>query len=96
MAHAEGLRVIGGTLLPYRGAPYYSERGERVRDAVNSWIRSSGEFDAVIDFDRALANPSDPDVLAAQFDGGDHLHPNPAGYSVMADAAARVLNETDD
>ncbi|MGY1865989.1 SGNH/GDSL hydrolase family protein [Nocardia gipuzkoensis] len=96
MAQAEGLRVIGGTLLPYRGAPYYSERGERVRDAVNSWIRSSGEFDAVIDFERALANPSDPDVLAARFDSGDHLHPNPAGYSVMADAAARVLNVTDD
>ncbi|ONM47636.1 SGNH/GDSL hydrolase family protein [Nocardia donostiensis] len=96
MARDDGLRVIGGTLLPYRGAPYYSERGERVRDAVNSWIRSSGEFDAVIDFERALADPSDPDSLAEQFDSGDHLHPGPAGYSAMAEAAALVLNGTDE
>jgi lysophospholipase L1-like esterase len=96
MARADGLRILGGTLLPYRGAPYYSERGERVRDEVNSWIRHSGEFDAVIDFERALADPADPDVLAAQFDSGDHLHPGPAGYSAMADAAALVLYETVD
>ncbi|MFI5714767.1 SGNH/GDSL hydrolase family protein [Nocardia sp. NPDC051750] len=91
MARAGGLRIVGGTLLPYRGAPYYSERGERVRDAVNSWIRGSSEFDAVADFERALANPSDPDELAARFDSGDHLHPGPAGYSAMADVAAGVL-----
>ncbi|MEU1983601.1 SGNH/GDSL hydrolase family protein [Nocardia sp. NPDC019395] len=91
MAHTDGLRIVGGTLPPYRGTPYFSERGEQVRDAVNSWIRGSGEFDAVVDFERVLADPSDPDVLAAPFDSGDHLHPDPAGYSAMADAAARVL-----
>lgn len=91
MAHEGGLRIVGGTLLPFRGAPYYSERGEKVRDAVNSWIRGSGEFDAVVDFERALADPADPDALAARFDSGDHLHPGPAGYSAMADAAAGVL-----
>lgn len=91
MARADGLRIVGGTLLPFRGAPYYSERGEGVRDAVNAWIRDSGEFDAVVDFERALADPTDPDALAARFDSGDHLHPGPAGYSAMADAAVAVL-----
>lgn len=94
MAHADGLRIVGGTLLPFRGAPYYSERGERVRDAVNVWIRDSGAFDAVVDFERALADPADPDALAEHFDSGDHLHPGPAGYSAMADAAARILAES--
>ena len=91
MARADGLRIVGGTLPPYRGALYYSERGERVRDAVNAWIRGSGEFDAVADFERVLADPADPDVLAARFDSGDHLHPGPAGYSAMAGAAVGVL-----
>ncbi|MGV9635017.1 SGNH/GDSL hydrolase family protein [Nocardia rhamnosiphila] len=92
LARADGLRVIGGTLLPYRGAPYFSPRGENVRDTVNSWIRESGEFDAVIDFERFLAAGSDPDALDPRYDSGDHLHPNPTGYAVMADAAAAVLD----
>lgn len=86
LARAEGLRVVGATLTPYKGAPYYSERGEAVRDAVNAWIRTSGEFDAVADFDRVLADPADPDALAPAFDSGDHLHPGPAGYAAMAAA----------
>ncbi|MEU4311790.1 SGNH/GDSL hydrolase family protein [Nocardia sp. NPDC024068] len=86
LARADGLRVLGATLTPYRGAPYFSERGEAVRDAVNAWIRTSGEFDAVVDFDRALADPADPDSLAPEFDSGDHLHPGPAGYAAMAAA----------
>jgi lysophospholipase L1-like esterase len=91
LARTDGLRIIGGTLLPYRGAPYFSPRGENVRDTVNSWIRESGEFDAVIDFERLLAAGSDPDALDPRYDSGDHLHPNPTGYAVMADAAAAVL-----
>ncbi|NEW31998.1 SGNH/GDSL hydrolase family protein [Nocardia cyriacigeorgica] len=86
LARADGLRVVGATLTPYKGAPYYSERGEAVRDAVNTWIRSSGEFDAVIDFERAVADPADPDAIAPAFDSGDHLHPSPAGYATMAQA----------
>ncbi|NEW28963.1 SGNH/GDSL hydrolase family protein [Nocardia cyriacigeorgica] len=86
LARADGLRVVGATLIPYKGAPYYSERGEAVRDAVNAWIRSSGEFDAVIDFERAVVAPDDPDAIAAAFDSGDHLHPSPAGYATMAQA----------
>lgn len=86
LARADGLRVVGATLTPYKGAPYYSERGEAVRDAVNAWIRSSGEFDAVIDFERAVVAPDDPDAMAPAFDSGDHLHPSPAGYATMAQA----------
>ncbi|MFE3445633.1 SGNH/GDSL hydrolase family protein [Nocardia sp. NPDC059180] len=88
LARVDGLRVVGATLTPYKAAPYFSERGEAVRDTVNAWIRSSGEFDAVIDFERALAAPDDPDAIAPAFDSGDHLHPSPAGYATMAQVIA--------
>ncbi|MGV9378141.1 SGNH/GDSL hydrolase family protein [Nonomuraea sp. NPDC003707] len=81
-AHARGVRIIGGTLLP-AGLP---GEAEAVRDAVNAWIRTGGEFDAVVDFERAVADPADPDRIRPAFDSGDHLHPNPAGYRAMADA----------
>lgn len=89
-ARARGLRVIGATLLPMQGSPYFSERNESERTRVNDWIRTSGEYDAVIDFDTALADPSDPRRLAAAYDSGDHLHPSDAGYSAMAAAATDV------
>ncbi|MEU4445589.1 SGNH/GDSL hydrolase family protein [Actinosynnema sp. NPDC050801] len=85
-AHARGVRVVGGTLLPFKGAQYYTEAGEAVRDEVNAWIRTSGEFDAVVDFDRALADPADPDALLPAYDSGDRLHPGDAGYRAMAEA----------
>ncbi|TJZ53119.1 SGNH/GDSL hydrolase family protein [Streptomyces piniterrae] len=85
-AHAKGLKVIGATLTPFKGAQYYNERGENKRDALNDWIRTSDEFDGVLDLDRALADPADRDRLAAAYDIGDHLHPNDAGYRAMADA----------
>ncbi|GAA2277398.1 SGNH/GDSL hydrolase family protein [Nonomuraea roseoviolacea subsp. roseoviolacea] len=81
-AHARGVRIIGGTLLPAR----LTGDAEAVRDAVNAWIRTGGEFDAVADFERAVADPADPDRIRPAFDSGDHLHPNPAGYQAMADA----------
>ncbi|WP_040783229.1 SGNH/GDSL hydrolase family protein [Nocardia pneumoniae] len=84
LARAHGVRIIGGTLLPYKGARYYSERGEAIREAVNSWIRESGEFDAVADFERALVSRTDADALDPTYDSGDHLHPSPAGYAAMA------------
>ncbi|WP_142384905.1 SGNH/GDSL hydrolase family protein [Bacillus thuringiensis] len=84
--HDKGLRIYGGTLLPYRGTDNYTEEGEVTRNRVNTWIRSSGVFDGVIDFEKALADPNDPDKLLPDYDSGDHVHPNDAGYKAMAEA----------
>lgn len=85
-AHAAGLAIIGGTLLPFKGSFYYSEERERVRQDVNAWIRAPGHFDAVIDFELAIRDKADPGMMAAAYDSGDHLHPGDAGYAAMADA----------
>jgi lysophospholipase L1-like esterase len=86
-AHAQGRRIFGTTIMPYAGANFYwSADGEADRQTVNRWIRTSGAFDAVIDFDAALRDPHDPTRLAPEFDGGDHLHPSLAGYRRMAEA----------
>jgi lysophospholipase L1-like esterase len=90
-AHAHGIRVIGGTLTPYEGAAYFSEKGETVRSAVNSWIRTGGGYDAVIDFDATTRDPEHPTKFRPDFDSGDHLHPNDAGYKAMADSIDLVL-----
>ena len=63
---------------------YYSDAAEKPRQAINAWIRSGGEFDAVVDFDRALRDPAEPKKLAAAYDSGDHLHPSDAGCKAMA------------
>jgi lysophospholipase L1-like esterase len=85
-AHARGLEIIGATLLPFKGAGYYTAEGEAKREAVNAWIRASGAFDGVIDFDKLMRDPSNPLVLNPAYDSGDHLHPNDAGYQVMANS----------
>jgi lysophospholipase L1-like esterase len=85
-AHTHGIKVIGATLLPYEGANYSRETGEAVRESANQWIRSSGAFDAVVDFEAATRDPNNPKHIRADFDPGDHLHPNDAGYQAMADA----------
>ncbi|MEV6643746.1 SGNH/GDSL hydrolase family protein [Amycolatopsis sp. NPDC051371] len=85
-AHAAGVRIIGGTMSPDKGSGGYSEHGESIRRAANAWIRTSGQFDGVADFDKALQDPSDPAALRAGFDSGDHIHPNEAGMQAMADA----------
>lgn len=88
-AHAAGLRIHGATLAPFEGATfpgYYSEEGEAKRQAINAWIRDSGVFDGVIDFDAVLRDPSHPSRLLPELDCGDHLHPNDAGYAAMAAA----------
>lgn len=87
-AKAAGLKVIGATLLPYKGyaEPYYTDANNEMRKAVNAWIRGSGEYDAVIDFDAVMRDPADPDRLRPDLDSGDHLHPNDIGYKVMADS----------
>ncbi|WP_309230430.1 SGNH/GDSL hydrolase family protein [Nocardia sp. SYP-A9097] len=91
-ARAAGLRVIGATILPFAGSQYYDADKEAVRTAVNSWIRGSGEFDAVVDLEAALADPADPKRLAPGLDSGDHLHPGDAGYAVMANAVRGALD----
>jgi len=85
-AHAHGIQVIGCTLTPYQGANYYRDHGEEVRSAVNAWIRTRGNFDGVVDFEAATRDAENPKKLRAEFDPGDHLHPNDAGYQAMADA----------
>lgn len=85
-AHAARLKIYGATITPFKGARYWSARGEAKRDAVNRWIRTFGAFDGVIDFARAVRDPHNPDALAHRYDSGDHLHPNDAGYRAMADA----------
>lgn len=84
-AHANGVKVAGATLTPYEGAGYFSEEGEAIRSRVNEWIRTSGAFDAVIDFDAATRDPAHPRRFLPTYDPGDHLHPNDTGYQRMAD-----------
>ncbi|WP_329127057.1 GDSL-type esterase/lipase family protein [Streptomyces caniferus] len=86
MAGAAGVRITGGTILPFKGSEYHTPAAEAKRREVNDWIRASGEFDAVADFAAALADPADPDALAPVYDSGDHKHPDDAGYRAMADA----------
>lgn len=85
-AHDRGVKVIGATVLPYKGAGYYGAEGDAVRTAVNSWIRTPGNFDGVIDFDKAVADKADPLRMAKAYDSGDALHPSDAGYRAMGEA----------
>lgn len=88
-AHARGVEVIAATITPCEGVNipgYYSESKEATRQAVNKWIRTSGAFDGVIDFDAIVRDPEHPSRLLARFASKDHLHPNDDGYKAMADA----------
>ena len=85
-SHAAGVRVVVGTIAPWKGWRTYSPEREEIRVAVNSYIRSAGISDAVVDFDEALRDPADPGQLRPAYDSGDHLHPNDAGYRAMAEA----------
>jgi len=88
-AHAVGLKVYGGTLNPVEGYPFpgfWTATLEAKRQAVNRWIRTSSAYDAVIDFDKLLRDPNHPSRLVPAYDGGDHVHPNDAGYRAMAEA----------
>jgi lysophospholipase L1-like esterase len=90
-AHAHGIRIIGCTLTPYKGAAYFEAQGEEKRELVNAWIRTAKEFDGVIDFDAALRDPAVLTQIRAAYDSGDHLHPNDEGYKAMAAAVDLVL-----
>lgn len=85
-AHAAGKCVVGATVGPFKGWSEWDPAAEAVRQEVNQFIRSSGEFDAVTDFDRILRSPYDQERILPFFDGGDHLHPNDKGMQAMADA----------
>lgn len=85
-AHAHGIAILAGTLTPFEDAHYYTPAGEALRQSVNRWIRASGTFDGVIDFDAVLRDPANPARANAQLTLPDHLHPNDAGYAAMAQA----------
>jgi lysophospholipase L1-like esterase len=87
-AHARHVKIYGATLTPYGGSgwPYHSAAGEKTREQVNAWIRDSGAFDGVVDFDKVIRDPAAPQKMLAAYDSGDHLHPNSAGYRAMANA----------
>ncbi|MEP7313884.1 MAG: SGNH/GDSL hydrolase family protein [Pseudomonadota bacterium] len=90
-AQARGIKVYGATIAPYEGAGYFSVQGEAVRQAVNTWIRSSKEFDAVLDFDAVLRDPAKPAAMRDNFQAGDHLHGSDAGYAAMAQSIDLTL-----
>jgi len=94
-AHTHGLKILGGTMLTFENETFnpgfYTPEGEAKRQAVNTWIRDSGAFDAVIDFEAALRDPSHPTQMLPQWDCGDHLHPSDAGYLHMGDSIDLAL-----
>lgn len=92
-AHDAGIRIIGGTMLPDKRSGYYSKAREAIRQTCNEWIRTSGAFDGVVDFDQALRDPAKPAALRASYDSSDHLHPNAAGMQAMANAVDLSLLE---
>jgi lysophospholipase L1-like esterase len=85
-AHAHGLKIFAATILPYGGAAYYSAQGDAERATINAWMRTSHEFDGVVDFDAAMRDPARPERMKADLQSGDWLHPNDAGYRVMGEA----------
>jgi lysophospholipase L1-like esterase len=93
-AHMRGIKAIGATLTPFQGAAYYSEEGEKIRMALNQWIRTGKAYDAVIDFDAAAQDPENPKQIRPAFNIRDHLHPNDAGYKAMADAVDLSIFKT--
>lgn len=97
-AHENGIVIFGATLTPFEGTTipgFYSPEKEIKREAVNHWIRTSGKFDGVIDFDAAVRDPSHPARMLPAYDGGDHLHPSDAGQKAMGDAIPLRLFDDD-
>lgn len=84
--HDHGIKVMGATVMPEEGVPTASERGEGIRQALNRWIRSKGNFDAVVDFDAVVQDPAHPARIRPEIDPGDHIHPNDKGNQAMAEA----------
>ncbi len=93
-AHEHQIKIFGGTLTPFevaRSKGYYTPEKEKERERLNEWIRSSGAFDGVVDFEKAVRDPANPNRMLPEYDSGDHLHPNDAGYKAMGDAVKLAL-----
>ena len=93
-ARTQGIRVFGATLTPFVGAGYSSPAGEAMRQAVNTWVRTTNQLDGYIDFDKATRDAANPAIFSASADSGDHLHPKDAGYKSMGDSIDLKLFET--
>lgn len=94
-AKSRGVRIVGATLTPFEGAltmpgspiaNYYSPAKDAVRQRINGWIRGSGEFDAVVDFDAVVRDPQNPLRILPAYDSGDHLHLGDAGNKAVAES----------
>lgn len=92
-AHDHGITVYGATIMPYGECFYWSEEGEAKRQQINHWIRHSGRFDAVIDFDQVARDPANPVMLRPEVDTGDHLHLSAAGLRIIAESIDLSLFE---
>jgi lysophospholipase L1-like esterase len=90
-ARSHGLKVFAATITPYAGSGYYSEEGEAVRQAINTWIRTGKEVDGVIDFDAVIRDPANPKRIKEGFHPGDYLHGTDAAYQAMAAAVDVAL-----
>lgn len=87
LAHEKGIKIYGATIMPFKGNNYYNESREKGRQMVNEWIRTSGEYDGVIDFDAYTRDPEQPDRLNPAFlFENDWLHPNASGYQKMGES----------
>jgi lysophospholipase L1-like esterase len=85
-AHTQGIKVIGATITPYESCKYASPEGEKIRQSVNNWIRTTKELDGVADFELTVRDPAHPTRFLPAYDSGDHLHPNAAGLRAMANS----------
>ena len=85
-AHLHNVKIMGATLTPDEGVWLAGPIGEATRQKINAWIKTSGQFDAVVDFDAAVLDKEHPTKLRAEFDSRDHIHPNDAGNAAMANA----------
>ncbi len=94
-AHQRGMKIYGATIAPYFGSFY--DNGDFFREAarqtINKWIRESGQFDGVIDFDSVLRDPANPSKMNPAYHCGDWLHPNPAGFEAMGKFAAKIFTK---
>lgn len=89
-AKERGMRVYGGTIMPFKNSSFYSDVHEKARRQVNQWIRTTADYDGVIDFDKATLDPADPEALQENLQS-DWLHPNAEGYKVMGEFAAKII-----
>lgn len=85
-ARARGVKIIGGTVLPFEGHLFWTSERDRKREAVKAWIRAAGSFDGVFDADAATRDPASPTQLLAPYDSGDHLHPSRDGLRAIAES----------